>query len=385
MLRYSKYLLFPSFKFQDTISFKNQDAKIRIYKLDWAPIDKIKEERWAELLNCSPPPFPFPGTLPAHLKDTVDNQLYALPEPFLEEIRLYSLKATEEFGNKGLEGFKSNPFTAPASPAASFILNAFNILADCAYDPDTNYFSRSNLKYVLAYILAYKFWAFQITPTILDRYSGLRELSLELQGLDQMAPEISKDLNNYYQLLNEHLKELIKEQTKEKVKIVPEATLEDFTTNKRASVSLSNTCLEFPGVGEIQFAKITLTRKGGITFSGELDPRSVEKVLRAYSKGIFPCSFTTTINDGIYNYIFLRGFVEGLSGNPPPIIKIKFDQIRRKYESTQDDLGIYPVTQVKLISSEKIKKETEEVLKRNQDFKGINIQAKNNSSILRGN
>lgn len=386
MLRYSKNLLFPALKFQGTTSFKNHDTQIRIYKLDWPSIDKIKEERWVELLNCSPPPFPFPGTLPASLKD-INNQLYAIPEPFLEEIRLYSLKATEEFGSKGLDGvFKPNTLPTPMPPAVSFILNAFNILADCTYDPQTNYFSRSNLKYILAYILAYKFWAFQITPTILDRYSGLRELSLELQGLDQMAPEISKGLNNYYQLLNEHLKELIKEQTKEKVKIVPEATLEDFTTNKRASVSLSNTCLEIPGVGEVQFSKITLTRRGGITLSGELDPTSVEKVLRAYSKGVFPCSFTTTISDGIHSYIFLRGFVEGLSGNPPPIIKIKFDQIRRR-DPDDLNLSIYPAVSVKssVKSSEKIKKETEEILKHNLDFKGVNIQAKNNSSILRRN
>lgn len=389
MLRFSKYLLFPALKFQNTtsfkINFKNQDAQIRIYKLDWASIDKIKEERWAELQYCSPPANLFPGTLPTCLKD-INDQLYAIPETFLEEIRLYSLKATEEYGSKGLDVFKPNTIPVPLTPAVSFILNAFNILADCAYDPSTNYFSRSNHKYILAYILAYKFWAFQVTPDLLERYSGLRELSLELQGLEQIAPAIYKDLALYYQSLIEHTKELIKKQAKEIIKVVAEASLEDFVTNKRASASLNNVILKIPEVGEIQFTKITFTRRGGITLSGELDQNSVDIVLRAYSMGQFPRSFTTTVSDGIQEYLFHGGCVEGLSGNPPPIIKMKFGQIQKKPTANLDDLNnvIYPANTVKQISSERIKKGTEEALQENEKFKEINIQTKNHSSILRG-
>ena len=361
MLQFSKYLLFPSLKFQKTVSFKNHDEQIRVYTIDWATIDRIKEERWAELINCFPPPYPFPDTLPASLKNIINDQLYAIPGSFLKEIRLCSLKAAEEIGTGDLAAFRPNPLPPPMIPAVSFILNAFNILADCVYDSDTNYFSRSNIKYILANILAYKFWAFQISPTNLERYSGLRDLSIELKGLEQTDPTTYKDLIQHYQSLMEHLQKLIKGQAKERVKRVEDATLDDFVANKRASATLNNVCLKIPSVGEILFSKITFTRRGGITLSGELDVNSTERVLQAYSKGLFPTYFTTSLNNENSDYILKKGSVEGLSGNPPPIIKIKFERIEKKKPLyNPDDLNsiIYPIIPIKQsMDSEKNKKE----------------------------
>jgi hypothetical protein len=346
--------------------------------LDWATVDRIKEERWTE--------HPFPGTLPASLKNTIENQLYAIPENFLKEIRLCSLKAAEEIGTRGLVASRPNSLPPPTTPAISFILNAFNILADCVYDPDTNYFSRSNIKYVLAYILAFKFWAHQIPPTILDRYAGLRDLALELQGLEQTNPIIYKDLIRHYQSLIDHKQKLIKNQAKEKVKKIEEATLDDFLTNKRAAASLNKVNLKIPGVGEILFSKITFTKRGGITLFGELDFISSEKVLTAYSKGQFPEYFTAFLNDKNSYYILTKGQVEGLSGNPPPIIKMKFEKIQRK--DTEDDLNsvTYPVIQVKQnIDPNEIKKKTHKELQNHEEFKGINILSRSHSSIIRRN
>jgi hypothetical protein len=387
MLRFSKNLLFPALKPQKLISFKNQNAQIRIYTLDWIAIDKIKEERWADNLNCFPPVTPFPGTLPAELGGIVNNQSYAIPDDFMQEIRLCSLKAAEEWSRQ-TPTFKPNLLSTSINPAISFILTAFNILSDCAYDPVTNYFSRTPIKNALPYILAYKFWAFQINHNILERYSGLKDFDFELKNLEKTDSTIHMELMKYYQSLRNHVEKLIKERVKEKVKIVEEASLNDFITNKRASTNLNDLLIKIPQIGEISLLRAKFTRSKYIYLTGEVDFQYVEKVLRAYSKGDFPIQFTCFIKTEDVTYALTLCRLETFSGNPPPIIKIKIGGFKKvpDEDSSLDNLNgtTFPIIPMsKNIDSEKIKNETDEELRNEAEFKGIRIKTIKDSLIHR--
>jgi hypothetical protein len=382
MLRFSKHLLFPVLKPLKSVSFKNQNAQIRIYLLDWASIDKIKEDRWLDSLVCFPPSKPFPGTLPVGLKDRIDNQSYAIPDDFLNEIRLNSLKAAEEWSRQ-VPVFRPNTLTgAPTNPAISFILNAFNILADCAYDPTTNYFSRANIKYILPSILAYRFWAFQVNSNLLEKNSGLKEFFSGLKTLEKSDTTTYDELSGYYQLLLEHIEKLNKERVPEKEKIIEEASFEDFITNRRASATLDELSINLPLIGEINLLQVKFSRSKHIYLYGEVGSQYVEKVLKVYRQGDFPTSFAIYIKTDNIIWKLYQCQLETLSGNPPPTIKIKVGHIEK---SPSEELNgtVYPIIPLlKNINSEEIKKQTDEELKNTEDFKGIHIKTSKNNSTL---
>jgi hypothetical protein len=258
-------------------------------------------------------------------------------------------------------------------------------LADCAYDPITNYFSRSNLKYALPYILAYRFWAFQVNPDILKRYSGLKDFDFELKTLEKSDPVVHKELKNFYQLLQDHHEKITKEHTKEKVKVVEKASLDDFITNRRASATFDELLIKIPQIGEINLLQAKFTRSKYIYLSGEVDTQHIEKVLKAYSKGDFPTKFTFYIKPENTTYALPLCQIESLSGNPPPIIKIKITGLLIKMpEDNSDDLNntIFPATPVsKNIDSKIIKKEVNEELKTFNSFKEVETTLNADNSV----
>jgi hypothetical protein len=175
--------------------------------------------------------------------------------------------------------------------------------------------------------LAYRFWAFQIGTLDLERYSGMKDLSFELESIKEKDPDIFRDLSIYHQQLKDHYEELTNLKIKEKVRVVENASFDDFLTNRRASVTLDDLIIKIPEVGEIKLLQVRFIRFKGIVMSGEVDQSSVEKVLKTFRT--FPIDFTSFIKMNDYNITIEHCQVESLSGNPPPIIKIKIGRIQK--------------------------------------------------------
>jgi hypothetical protein len=332
MLRLPKGLLFPSLVPQNEISLKNLPGggKTHLYTLNWLSIETIKEKT--------------PGIGPESLVSWTTNLSYAITNQFLEEIRHCSLKAAEEWDHRHIPLIR-NPATQffAITPAIIYVLKAFHLLADCLYDSETGYFSRSDKKLVLPYALAYRFWSYQIEAKALQAYSCLKDLELYLNGLSQ-EPELQSFGINLLKDIQDHTNKILEMEKKQEaqtplkppaVKYVrgdKKGVLSDFLSNAKASAELVNKIdFTIPDVGKATLLSPKLERSAkGITLTAELScensGEALRKLIETHSLFTFP------ITDGIIKAVVQFASVKSVSSTPPPMIV--FD-VRRILSSSQ--------------------------------------------------
>lgn len=156
MLFSYRSLIFPKVEYIKDTKFRSwgdKDTKhnsTKIYKLKWS--DK----------HILPEPY-----------DTWLNRLtFALPEKYLVEIRRCARMAQ-------LEWQAHKPFDTAVldqAPAAGFVYNIAQLLKDCVFDQNTEYFYRGDDKTVVKYIILYKFWTANVGCALVQQYSNIYDL-----------------------------------------------------------------------------------------------------------------------------------------------------------------------------------------------------------------
>jgi hypothetical protein len=320
-----------------------------LYSLDWGHTDSLKKEKWLKTHQITSDQ-PFPGTLPENYSKWVNEMQFAIPQGLLEEIRHYSLRAEEEWGRKKLET-KWEPIPT-RGPAASYVLSAFTLVADCLYDPKTDNYSRDDKKILIPYILAYRFWNFQTKPDNLALYSGLNDLK---------ANPLSNNFNDFIVNLELHM-DLLREKKEKANKIIPNATLKDVLDNKRPYAFIKDiTILSI----NLLKPKITRSNKGFIlTAEFEGDPKKALNTMDTNQK------ITFSIKEENYTVVARFARILNIGGTPPPTITLEIDKLIVKEPDWIDD----DTTSVKKISLNRIKEVRDEDLKANDDFNGIDMK-----------
>jgi hypothetical protein len=194
MLRFNNQLLFPTLK---KISLHSLNKSL--FNLNWEKNDLLKKDHWENSSRLTSDSI-FPGTLPKKYKDWVDTMVFAISNNLLEEIRYCSLKASEEWGRKKPEYWEPLPLN---NATISYIMTAFNLIADCLYDLKTENFSRDERKAHIPYILAYRFWIYQIKPEKLEFYSGFNPFTRPFPATEKLniETELIEDLQEHAQIL----------------------------------------------------------------------------------------------------------------------------------------------------------------------------------------
>ena len=158
MLSNTGKLYFPKFVYEHTATIN--DKSVSVYRLDWSR----KESK------CS---FSNPQEIAQGSEDLVKLRLFAIPDPYLKEIRRLSWKSIEEWNTIRL--LPDNMKGIYLRPAAECIHTAFLLLADCLYDEDSKFFDRSIPRGDIHFALIWKFWKNQVNKILLYQFLSKEE------------------------------------------------------------------------------------------------------------------------------------------------------------------------------------------------------------------
>jgi len=362
MFRFSNQLQFPALNLTEDF----HTDKSRIYSLDWYHIDNVKKKLWENTRQCSPSTETFQGTIPVEYTVWTDAMRFAIPQGLLEEIRHCSLRASEEWDRRKPE-IRWEPLPT-RSPAVAYIQKAFNILADCLYDNSTRNYSRDGIKSLVPYALAYRFWCHQTKVDNLLLYTGIDDLKISLgaqTASDALFADNKINASTFTKFLDEiekHIQSIRNSKKVEKAYAneITAGTLKDFIMNKKASVCVNDTVINFPDVGKISLSQIKLSRSKGITLKAELG-----RVIPPEYAGV-----SVTLADGFILKdesceIEVTEFtLVSTSGTPPPIATIRIDKYKTLILATshlKPGTNVYPEysKEVKKIDKNKIKKNSQ--------------------------
>jgi hypothetical protein len=321
MLRLPKNPLFPTLVFVKNVEFKKLQSgnKTGVYCLDWEKIEGIKHERWANQFPCNPAPVTYCDCIPESQKKWVDGMQFLLSEEYLNEIRHCCFKAAEEWE-------RTRPIDPAINPALAYIDTAFHLLADCLFDSETEYYSRSGIKMLAPFILTYRFWAYQIPWWSVQHWVNLPELLLILEHIKKDKEDIQSFGIQVYEDLKKHLKLLEDNhyyQRIEKVKTPTESdVLNKFINNEVGSVVIHGKKIEIPDVGEISLLyPIRLHHaKKKITLTAEFQCSNMMKTLPQLLE--YNRTFDFALKGS--TLVAKEAIIKEVSGTPPPTITIEF-------------------------------------------------------------
>ena len=126
-----------------------------VYKLDW----------WPRYHECK---------IPEPYDSKAINLLFAPSAEYLKEIRRMSTQALLEWSTPC--GFDTMAREHRLSPAIEYVRTAFWLLCDCLYDEHTHYFYRGDDKWIMRYVLGYKFWYGQTGSGLVGEHAGFETL-----------------------------------------------------------------------------------------------------------------------------------------------------------------------------------------------------------------
>ena len=150
---------------------------INVYTLNWSYKDeKVEGDHLQWLANHWPTKnIPVHNRLPEKWENWLSGIKYAIPSTYYKEISNQSHLAIEEWN-------REYPFDTVIremclQSAIAHVAVAFKLVADCAYDPATNYYSRGDDKIILKYALMYRFWIGQTGGGLLKTHSEFDHLN----------------------------------------------------------------------------------------------------------------------------------------------------------------------------------------------------------------
>lgn len=180
MFRHEKSnLQFPRLVYQKSANFKPRGGKsTRIYVLDWSTLDDLATDRGARLF-------------PEKYLDWLTSMQFAIPHHYRREIRRCVRMAVLE--RERQLSFDTNIREMCMETAEKFIEVAFDLLADCPYDPEEDYFLRDDRRGILKPAFLYRFWDGQTGRALPWFMSGLDDLKNQ-----QYKYEMEKDRRPYF-------------------------------------------------------------------------------------------------------------------------------------------------------------------------------------------
>jgi len=207
-------LLFPSLVRQGETTFRSwssdlQDKTTTVYKLDWTKLDELKKEQFLDKAPCSD--TRFPGTLPESYDTWIKSLQFTIPTHYLDEIRRCTRMALIEWNTE--RRFDTMIREICLIPAEAYAYVAFRLLADCLYDPDTNYFYRKEDKIIVPQALLYKFWAFQTGRGLIKDHARFEKITCMLNlpentGAPQETVKAVRDFTEAIKDYEEKLEEM---------------------------------------------------------------------------------------------------------------------------------------------------------------------------------
>lgn len=172
--------VFPHLVFLKDVTFGTSQAKTsktKLYKLDWQGFDSTINDKFQsdwksvhipdpeapikmpDLWLLSKKDIPIVQIFNKQYEDILQSLLFAVPQNYAEEIRNSTQAAILEWNKE--RHFDTVIREMCLKPAIKHIEVAFKLLCDCIYDEKTNYFSRTDNKYLLPHVLLFRFWQHQ--------------------------------------------------------------------------------------------------------------------------------------------------------------------------------------------------------------------------------
>lgn len=177
--------IFPHLVFLRDASFKSwsESKTTKIYKLDWDSFDEaILKRHIARNAKCWPDTkFQSVQKFDSYYETLLHSLRFAIPNNYLTEIRRMTQMAMSEWGTS--RTFDTDIREMCLGPAIECIRVAFNLISDCAYDENTNYFLRVNNKYLLAPLMLFRFWQHQTGSGLIADHSGFNKLESKYNWL----------------------------------------------------------------------------------------------------------------------------------------------------------------------------------------------------------
>lgn len=217
MLSYDTRLLFPRLRrlgechvVHKANPAEQPPSQRGLYQLDWMQCDAIKLDDHVKWVNDhhEGKDIPFVPTLPKIIDETVCNQLFALNGEYLRAIRSHTRMARDVW-NLGLS-MDTMARDRALSPTAALVWSALWLLADCAYDPETQYYIRTATKIILPYAMAWKFWQYQTGRGLIWRKAKLHKLEKRQNQNVVGSPETALMEKDFIDRMKIHREDLYK-------------------------------------------------------------------------------------------------------------------------------------------------------------------------------
>lgn len=161
MLGLGGSLRFPHLSWVEAVDIHTNNEKIPCYTLNWGPLDEIK---------C-----PYAVPLPEKYL-WMSEGAFAIRGNYGQAIAHYAQLALIEAAKVSMFGLDTMMRETSHKVSEQAVFTAFRLLADCDYDPKTQYWSRAPERLILPYLLAWRFWQKQTGRGLLWEKAKIPEL-----------------------------------------------------------------------------------------------------------------------------------------------------------------------------------------------------------------
>lgn len=362
--------LFPNLVRQGEVSFKSwsdSNKTTDLYRLDWSHLDEIKRKRFVDDARTSSMVSEYPGTLPEPYNSWIQKLVFTIPVDYMEEIRRCSRVAQLEYCTP--RHFDTMIRGICLEPAISYIYVAFRMIADCVYDPDTNYFYRGPDKIIIPQALLYKFWCGQTGYGLLKDHSWFKKITWMLDSdLSKNDTERKKEVKKFIDCIDKFEEKLRKMSEIRCADSLPITTTSSETENNIYHIK-GNKLEADPGDFIIKKADpdssgmyisaspdcpITFTGNVEVTFDNKENIKAIDAVKESdLDFGTFSNKMGLEILKSQWYYSKITGILNIDCGNLRRLGKTTFlKELMKKYYEKTENLQIALITITKDIGQE---------------------------------
>jgi hypothetical protein len=229
MFKLRRSFVFPRLVSLGDVKFKSwsQQDSTTLYKLDWESFDQEiyrRHQEWNR--QCWPAKeLSITQQFDEPYETLLKNFRYTIPVHYLEEIRRSTQKALMEWNQE--RHFDTNIRDLCLGPAIAHIKVAFELLCDCLYDEETNYFLRSPQKHT-AFVPLHliRFWQHQTGSGLILDHSAFHKVEGILNFRESSMPEKAddsetSDLRKFVAFAKDHSKKLTEENIQTQIDQAP--------------------------------------------------------------------------------------------------------------------------------------------------------------------